>query len=81
MRKKSSATKEMLFRLASLALVGIGFIAGVAGADKEETKSTVTAIEDLIHDIKKVEEVDRINQGVASVNPKSDDQKTDNHRN
>jgi hypothetical protein len=57
------SSKEKIFRLLSLTLVGIGFIAGVAGADKDGADQTVTAIENIIHDIKKVEEVDKINKG------------------
>lgn len=60
------SSKEKVFRLVSLILVGIGFIAGVAGADKDGADQTVSAIEDIIHDIKKVEEVDKINKGVDS---------------
>ncbi len=58
------SSKEKIFRLMSLALVGIGFIAGVAGADKDGADTTVAAIEDIIHDIKKVEEVNQINIGI-----------------
>lgn len=53
--------KERIFRVLSLALVGVGFIAGVAGADKDGADHTVAALEELIHDIKKVEEVNKIN--------------------
>lgn len=73
--------KEMIFRLCSLAFVGLGFVAGVAGADKDGADKTVAAIEELIHDIKKVEEVDGINQGLATNNPHSDAQKSENRRN
>ena len=45
-------------------LVGIGFVAGVAGADKDGADQTVSAIEDMIHEIKKVEEVEKINSGI-----------------
>lgn len=57
------SSKEKIFRLFSLMLVGVGFIAGVAGADKEGADHTVTMIEDIVHDIQKVEEVEQINKG------------------
>lgn len=75
------APKEMIFRLCSLAFVGLGFVAAVAGADKDGTDKTVIAMEELIHDIKKVEEVNGINQGMATNNPHSDEQKSENRRN
>lgn len=49
-------------RYLGMALVAVGLIATIAGADKEGADQTVTAIEDLIYEIKKAEEVNAINQ-------------------
>lgn len=52
---------EKLFRILSLVLVGVGFMASIAGADKEGAAKTVDALELLINDIKMVEEINAIN--------------------
>jgi hypothetical protein len=49
-------------RFFGMALVAVGLIATIAGADKEGADQTVTALEDLIYEIKKAEEVNAINQ-------------------
>ena len=54
--------KDKIFSLASIFLVGAGFFGVVAGADKHGDK-TVMTVQELVHEIKNVEEVDQINKG------------------
>jgi hypothetical protein len=49
-------------RYLGMGLVVVGFIATVAGADKDGADKTVTEIEDLIIEIKKADEVNAANQ-------------------
>lgn len=58
--------KETLFKIISLTLVGIGFTAAVAGADKTGAQNTVRALEEMFSQIQHVQEVNQINTFSAS---------------
>ena len=53
--------QERLFRVISLGMLGLGFVAGVAVADRDGADQTVKDLESLVHEIKAAEEVEAIN--------------------
>lgn len=62
-------SKEKIFRLVGLMLVGIGFMAGVAVADKTSKDEMVQAIQSMISEIRKMEEVQKINNQESPLEP------------
>lgn len=65
--------KEKIFSLVSLAFLTVGFIVGVAGADKDGPKDLAHATDELIQHVTIAREANEINQPQMIISPSNDE--------
>jgi hypothetical protein len=64
---------EKLFSLVSLGFLTVGFIVGVAGADKDGPKDLAHATDQLIHHVTLAKEAEEINRPQVIMIPTNDE--------
>jgi hypothetical protein len=72
-RAKGGTMKEKLFSLISLGFLGVGFIVGVAGADKDGPKDLAHATDQLIQHVTYAREAEEINHPHTILVPSNDE--------
>jgi hypothetical protein len=64
---------EKLFGLVSLVFLAVGFIVGVAGADKDGPKDLANATDQLIQHVTLAHEAEEINSSQTYIPPSNDE--------